>query len=125
MCIRDRNKSTQKIIGSQKRPLFNWGTKFVSKYGDSLNNFQSFKESWEINDSSYNDFLNYLSELEIKPDSSESPIDTVFIKNIMKSEIAGAKWGKDMQWSIRLMQDNQIIEALQYFEQAEEFLYLN
>ena len=114
------NKSTQKIIGSQKRPLFNWGTKFVSKYGDSLNNFQSFKESWEINDSSYKDFLNYLSELEIKPDSSESPIDTLFIKNMMKSEIAGAKWGKDMQWSIRLMQDNQIIEALQYFEQAEE-----
>jgi len=30
-----------------------------------------------------------------------------------------------MQWSIRLMQDNQIIEALQYFEQAEEFLSLN
>ena len=119
------NKSTQKIIGSQKRPLFNWGTKFVSKYGDSLNNFQSFKESWEINDSSYKDFLNYLSELEIKPDSSESPIDTLFIKNMMKSEIAGAKWGKDMQWSIRLMQDNQIIEALQYFEQAEEFLSLN
>ena len=119
------NKSTQKIIGSQKRPLFNWGTKFVSKYGDSLNNFQSFKETWEINDSSYKDFLNYLSELEIKPDSSESPIDTLFIKNMMKSEIAGAKWGKDMQWSIRLMQDNQIIEALQYFEQAEEFLSLN
>jgi hypothetical protein len=30
-----------------------------------------------------------------------------------------------MLWSIRLMQDNQIIEALKYFDQAEEFLSLN
>ena len=119
------NKSTQKIIGSQKRPLFNWGTKFVSEYGDSLYDFEDFKESWLVNDSNYTDFLNYLNELEITPDSTELPIDEAFLKNMIKSEIAGAKWGKDMQWSIRLMKDNQIIEALQYFEQAEEFLSLN
>ena len=66
-----------------------------------------------------------MNELEINPDSTELPIDEAFLKNMIKSEIAGAKWGKDMQWSIRLMKDNQIIEALQYFEQAEEFLSLN
>ena len=66
-----------------------------------------------------------MNELEITPDSTELPIDEAFLKNMIKSEIAGAKWGKDMQWSIRLMKDNQIIEALQYFEQAEEFLSLN
>ena len=44
---------------------------------------------------------------------------------MIKSEIAGAKWGKDMQWGIRLMQDNQITEALKYFDQAKEFLSKN
>ena len=52
------NKNTQKIIGSQKRTLFNWGTKFVSEYGDSLVRFENFKESWLISNSNYNDFLN-------------------------------------------------------------------
>ena len=66
-----------------------------------------------------------MNELEITPDSTELPIDEAFLKNMIKSEIAGAKWGKDMQWSIRLMKDNQIIEALQYFEQAEEFFNFN
>ena len=30
-----------------------------------------------------------------------------------------------MQWGIRLMQDNQILEAINHFDQAEEFLSLN
>ena len=119
------NKSTQKIIGNQQRPIFNWGTKFVSEYGDSLNNFKHFKETWVVNDSNYTNFLNYLTKLEIESDSTEISIDEEYIKNMLKSEVAGAKWGKDMQWSIRLMKDNQIIEALKYFDQAEEFLSLN
>jgi carboxyl-terminal processing protease len=119
------NKNTQKIIGSQKRPLFNWGTKFVSEYGDSLNDFENFKESWKVNDSNYANFLNYLIELEINSDTTKISIDESYIKNMIKSEIAGAKWGKDMQWGIRLMQDNQITEALKYFDQAEEFLSKN
>ena len=34
-------------------------------------------------------------------------------------------WGKDAQWGVRLMTDNQIIESLNYFNQAEEFLRIN
>ena len=64
-------------------------------------------------------------ELEINSDTTKISIDESYIKNMIKSEIAGAKWGKDMQWGIRLMQDNQITEALKYFDQAEEFLSKN
>ena len=70
-------------------------------------------------------FLNYLIKLEINSDTTEVEIDEAYIKNLIKSEIAGAKWGKDMQWGIRLMQDNQILEAINHFDQAEEFLSLN
>ncbi|MAS77034.1 MAG: peptidase [Candidatus Marinimicrobia bacterium] len=119
------NKETQKIVGNQNRPIFNWSTKFVSEFGDSLGAFENFKETWNINDEDYTDFLNYLIKLEINPDTTEVEIDEAYIKNLIKSEIAGAKWGKDMQWGIRLMQDNQILEALNHFDQAEEFLSLN
>ena len=66
-----------------------------------------------------------MNESEIEPDSSEWAIDEEYIKNIIKSEIAGAMWGKDAQWGVRLMTDNQIIESLNYFDQAEEFLRVN
>ena len=118
-------KSTQKLIGHPKRPLFNWGTMFVSQNTDSLENYEDFRDSWTIADNQFDNFLQYLTESEIEPDSSEWVTDEEYIKNIIKSEIAGAKWGKDAQWGVRLMTDNQIIESLNYFDKAEEFLTVN
>jgi len=118
-------KSTQKLIGHSKRPLFNWGTMFVSQNTDSLENYEDFRDSWTIADNQFDKFLQYLTESEIEPDSSEWVTDEEYIKNIIKSEIAGAKWGKDAQWGVRLMTDNQIIESLNYFDQAEKFLVIN
>ena len=90
-----------------------------------MDDFENLKESWLVNDPNNTNFLNYLIELEINSDTTEISIDESYIKNMIKSEIAGAKWGKDMQWGIRLMQDNQITEALKYFDQAKEFLSKN
>ena len=98
---------------------------FVSQNIDSLENYENFRDSWTIADNQFDKFLQYLNESEIKPDSSEWVIDEEYIKNIIKSEIAGAMWGKDAQWGVRLMTDNQIIESLNYFDQAEEFLRVN
>ena len=118
-------KSTQKLIGNPKRPLFNWGTMFASHNIDSLENYKDFRDSWKIDNDQYDKFLQYLNELEIEPDSTEWVIDAEYIKNIIKSEIAGAKWGKDAQWGVRLMTDNQINRSLDYFDQAEKFLVVN
>ena len=118
-------KSTQKLIGNPKRPLFNWGTMFASNNIDSLENYKDFRDSWKIDNDQYDKFLQYLNEMEIEPDSTEWVIDAEYIKNIIKSEIAGAKWGKDAQWGVRLMTDNQINRSLDYFDQAEEFLVVN
>ena len=48
--------------------------------------------------------------------------DKDFIYNRIKSEIAGTIWGKDEATSIRLDHDNQISEALKYFNEADAFL---
>ena len=98
---------------------------FVSQNIDSLENYENFRDSWIIADDQFDKFLQYLNKLEIEPDSTEWALDKEYIKNIIKSEIAGAKWGKDAQWGVRLMTDNQIIESLNYFDQAEEFLVIN
>ena len=118
-------KSTQKLIGNPKRPLFNWGTMFASHNSDSLENYKDFRDSWKIDNDQYDKFLQYLNELEIEPDSTEWIIDAEYIKNIIKSEIAGAKSGKDAQWGVRLMTDNQINQTLNHFDQAEKFLIIN
>ena len=69
----------------------------------------------------------FISALSISNDSILFNPDSLmkdkdFIYNRIKSEIAGTIWGKDEATSIRLDHDNQISEALKYFNEADAFL---
>ena len=44
------------------------------------------------------------------------------ILNMLKSEIASAHWGKDEAIGIRLHYDNQVMSALNYFNEAAKFI---
>ena len=49
----------------------------------------------------------------------------VYLEVILKSEVAGAKWGRNELWGIRVLADNQIISALEHLEKAQEFINLD
>ena len=70
----------------------------------------------------YSQFLDYLDKDSIKYDIDSLKHDKDFLFNRIKSEIAGTIWGKDESASIRLEQDNQVSEALKYFNEADAFL---
>ena len=42
--------------------------------------------------------------------------------NHLKAECAGILWGNNETWGIRRRTDNQITEALKYFEEASCFI---
>ena len=44
---------------------------------------------------------------------------------MLKSEIAGAKWGRNELWGIRVAVDSQLIGALKHFDEAERFIAEN
>jgi hypothetical protein len=48
--------------------------------------------------------------------------DKDYILNMLKSEIASAHWGKDEAIGIRLHYDNQVMSALNYFNEAAKFI---
>ena len=48
--------------------------------------------------------------------------DTEFLKNRIKSELAGSIWGKNENTNIRLRFDNQVVEALKHFNEADAFI---
>ena len=41
---------------------------------------------------------------------------------MLNSEIAGAKWGRNELWGVRISADNQLITALKHFNEADAFL---
>ena len=115
-------KGTQKLLRNPERPIFNFSSTYATQNDLGYKDFKNFKNNWRVNQAVYSQFLDYLESDSISFDSDSLMVDEYFIHNRIKSEIAGTIWGKDESASIRLFLDNQVSEALKYFNEADAFL---
>ena len=115
-------KETQKLLRNPERPIFNFASTFAAQNDLGFNKFNDFKKEWQVDQSIYSQFLHYLDSDSITFNADSLLKDKFFIYNRIKSEVAGTTWGKDEATSIRLYLDNQVSEALKYFNEADAFL---
>lgn len=113
---------TVKLMNSPKRPLFNWGSAYVRNHPNLERNFKKFQNTWEVSDSKFTDFLDFVSNESIETDTAALSKDKDYLKIILKSEIAGALWGLNQLWGVRVQADNQVSGAMKHFQEADEFL---
>ena len=87
-----------------------------------MNYYSDFINSLKFSDNILNNFLSYVKDKDetIKIDSALT--DKQYLKIMLKSEIAGAKWGIDALWGIRVKADNQLMESIKHFDEADSFL---
>ena len=116
----DVTAETRSIMINPKRLLFNWSNKFINN--KKLETYKNFQTSWQLSDNDYNDFIDYLSTEEKNLSLEEINKDKEYLKIMIKSEIAGNKWGRDELWGIRITADSQIMGALNHFNEADAFL---
>ncbi|NQU27825.1 MAG: hypothetical protein HQ528_06020, partial [Candidatus Marinimicrobia bacterium] len=116
------NKASRLLLNNAKRPLFNWGAKFLSEHKDDLSDYHSFQIDWTLSDQQFESFVSYLKTEQISFDSLAVEEDKDYLKNMLKAEIAGANWGHDEELGIRRMFDNQVMSALEHFSEAEFFI---
>jgi hypothetical protein len=93
-----------------------------NKTSENINNFTKFRDHWSLSEYEFQDFLFYLKQEDIQYDSTAIYNNKNYIINHLKAECAGILWGNNETWGIRRRTDNQIIEALKYFEEASSFL---
>ena len=69
------------------------------------------------------DFFIYLDSdsIKVQKDSIMNN-DSEFLKNRIKSELAGSIWGKNESTNLRLLMDNQVIQAIKHFNEADAFI---
>ena len=114
------NETTRKILSHPNRFMFNWSTQYIkeNKIGGKYATFQS---DWELPEEAVDGFYNYINEEE-DFDKEEFEANRSYLKVILKSEVAGAKWGRDELWGIRIATDNQVMDALSHFNAADAFI---
>jgi hypothetical protein len=50
-------------------------------------------------------------------------VDLPYIQNRIKAEISSVAFGKDESSAIRIQTDNQVMDALEFFKEADAFLH--
>jgi carboxyl-terminal processing protease len=116
------NNATNSVLRNAKRPIFNFASEYASTHQKDFDTFSTFRNSWSVNDRIFNDFLVHLEKDSIDIDEDSLRTNSDYINNRIKSEIAGSVWGKDEGANIRLLLDNQVLEALKHFNEADAFL---
>lgn len=114
--------ATREIMIHPNRLMFNWSTNFLNEKNTVNNTYSDFQSSWKVTDKILNNFLSYVNEQDetIKIDSALA--DKQYLKIMLKSEIAGARWGIDELWGVRVKADNQLMESIKHFNEADSFL---
>ena len=116
--------SIQKIIGHNKRPIFNWASSYADNYklNENFDNYRSFKNSWKLPREHHTDFLQYLKTEEIATDTVYTDEETEILTLRIKAEIASVIWGRNEATGIRLKEDNQVQEGIKHFDEASVFI---
>jgi len=102
--------------------LFNWSTAFVKNNLDISDNYREFQHNWTLPPNMLDEFLDSAANIDGGIDLNEAKKDSSYFKIMLKSEIAGAKWGRNELWGVRIDTDNQLITALKHFNEADAFL---
>ena len=118
---RELSESTRKVMAHPKRLLFNWSTAFVKNEDSISNSYKDFQSS-SIDLNKKLLLSTYVSKEDTDIDIEELKKDKKYLENILKSEVAGVKWGRDELWGVRVKVDNQVLGALKHFNEANDFL---
>jgi carboxyl-terminal processing protease len=116
------NIETAKVLRNPKRPFFNFTSKYASNYKSKFTSFGDFKDNWVVPDSLFDSFILHLEEDSINVAADSLYANIHYIKNRIKSELAGSIWGKNESTNLRLIMDSQVIESLKHFNEADAFI---
>ena len=114
--------ATRQIMAHPNRLMFNWSTNYLSENNKLSSTYSDFQKTWMISDIALDDFFEYVRKQDKTIEIDSALADKEYLKTMLKSEIAGAKWGVNELWGVRVKADNQLMESIKYFDEADSFL---
>lgn len=112
------SKLTSELIF--KRLFFEFGSQYAGKHAELKNKFDYFQNQFEIDNVTVDEFKVFIKSKDILFKNDEFEEDLPFIKLMIKSEVARNLWGSPAYYQSRLSGDEQVQEALKYFNRAAE-----
>ncbi len=109
---------TRKVLRHPSRVIFENANIYTKKYNKWKNSKDKFYTKFDISDKDFDQFIKLIQEKEIDVNLKEVRKDKNYIKILLKAEMARLYWGYDEYYKILRLVDNQVIDAMKYFDEA-------
>lgn len=104
------------------RFFFTFAEKFATENTQWIQNFDAFIDGFIVTEALYADFTDLVKNSEFKYSPKLLTTSKEQIKTTIKKEIANYVWGEEARFRVGLEQDNQLQQALAYFNEASQLL---
>lgn len=104
-----------------KRLYFDFASHYIHQNKLSFPSVYQFYRNFEVSQLIMNEFADYLKKKEISFEMNDFQKDFDYIAKMLKAEMARVLFGSDAYYEILMRYDNQVMEAMNSFKDAEAF----
>lgn len=112
------SKDTMKLLRHPSRVLFEFAAEYSVKHKKWAGKKDKFMEKFQISDKTFDVFKERVEDKEIDIDLSNFDNDSGYLKMLLKAEVAKDFWGYDEYYKVIRLHDNQVLEAMKYFNES-------
>lgn len=112
----------QELINSPNQLIFTFVDNHVRHHPELKENFTNFLRTYQPNDPTLQLFLSYIRKMGFHISNSEFIKNKKDIQFLLKQTIAAHIWGEEARYKVTMLRDRQLLEAINYFDQAEQLV---
>ncbi len=116
----DLSKSTINLLNDPERLFFQFAEKLAQQANVEYADFGEYAKNYFPDIDARQQLVDWLIQREYEPAMADIEKDWAYIGTRISSEVAGINWGKEALYYMRVMGDDQVLSAINLFEQASE-----
>ena len=113
-------KATIKLLSDPDRFVFTYSSKYASDNKQLAADENKFIESFDLSEEMLLEFTSLAEESDFEIDKDAMEKDKEYVKNLIKSEIAAALFGRNGRFKVKIQNDNQVQKALELLPKAKD-----
>ncbi|MCH7495133.1 MAG: S41 family peptidase [Candidatus Marinimicrobia bacterium] len=113
------SKNTIKLLSDPHRFVFSYASEYASRHPELSNDKEWFISEFLVSGGMIEEFVSTLEESGFDLDDKTLDADSDYLKNLIKSEIAGSLFGRNGRYKVKIQTDNQLQRALELLPEAK------
>ncbi|MCH8273127.1 MAG: S41 family peptidase, partial [Candidatus Marinimicrobia bacterium] len=116
----DLEKMTIQLLSEPDRFVFMYASKYASDNKQLSSDENKFMKIFDISEEMLLEFVSLVDESEFELDREAMEKDIEYVKNLIKSEIAAALFGRNGRFKVKIQNDIQVQKALELLPDAKD-----